>query len=189
MNAIEVRRFFERVAPEWDAMRSEWYDERVITELAQRARVTSSSTVLDVGTGTGFVACGLASRAGHVIGVDNAPAMLGVARRNLDGLGLRNVELGEAEVGRLPLSDGSVDASVANMVLHHAIDPDAMIREMVRVTRPGGYIAITDEVAHPFAWMRDEHADVWLGFERAKVESIFRNAGLVRCGYASIGLR
>lgn len=189
MDASEVKRFFERVAPEWDAMRSEWYDERVITELARRARITSTSTVLDVGTGTGFVACGLASQAARVIGVDNSPAMLAVARRNLDELGLLNVELREAEVARLPLADASVDASVANMVLHHATDPGSMVREMARVTRPGGYVAVTDEVAHTHEWMRSEHADVWLGFERPEIDRFFAGAGLVRCGYASIGLR
>ena len=42
-----------------------------------------------------------------------------------------------------------MDAAFANMVLHHAEDPDAMLREMARVVRPGGTVAIADEVAHP----------------------------------------
>lgn len=56
MDAVSVREFFERVASEWDDMRSAWYDEKVIAELARRAHVGPTTTVLDVGTGTGFVA-------------------------------------------------------------------------------------------------------------------------------------
>jgi len=64
----------------------------------------------------------------------------------------------------LPLDDDSVDAACANMVLHHAEDPAAMLTEMARVVRPGGVVAICDEVEHPWEWMREEHADIWLGF-------------------------
>ena len=49
------------------------------------------------------------------------------------------------------------------MVLHHAQDPEATLREMdKKVVKPGGAVVITDEVEHPYAWMREEHADVWL---------------------------
>jgi protein-L-isoaspartate O-methyltransferase len=61
------------VAAEWDSMRLAWYDERVIEELAQRTHVTRSSAVLDVGTGTGFVAAGLAPRVARVVAVDHSP--------------------------------------------------------------------------------------------------------------------
>ena len=53
-----------------------------------------------------------------------------------------------------------VVAAFVNMVLHHAEDPGHMLREMARVVKPGSVIAIVDEVKHPFAWMRQEHADV-----------------------------
>jgi len=92
-------------------------------------------------------------------------------------------------VSRLPLEDCSVDAAFANMVLHHAEDPEAMLREMARVVRPGGTVAITDEVAHSYAWMREEHADVWLGFERGQVGSYFVAAGLEGHGYETLGMQ
>jgi len=47
------------------------------------------------------------------------------------------------------------------MVLHHAEDPDHMLREMARVVKPGSVTEIVDEVKHPLAWMREEHPDVW----------------------------
>ena len=95
--------------------------------------------------------------------------MLTVARENLDGLDITNVELAEADVSGLGLPDDSADAAVANMVLHHAEDPAAMLAEMARVVRSGAWVAITDEVEHPYECMRTEHADVWLGFPRSSI--------------------
>ena len=139
--------FFEQVAARWDDMRSSFYNADVIDALAEHGRVTEVSRVADVGTGTGFVAAGLAGQAATVTGIDNSPAMLAVAAGNLAALEVGNVQLAEGELDNLPLPDDSVDVAVANMVLHH-----------------GGTIAITDEVEHHYEWMRTEQADIWLGF-------------------------
>ena len=64
------------------------------------------------------------------------------------------------------------------MVLHHATDPAAMLREMARVVQPGGTVAICDEVTHPCAWMREEHHHVWLGFSDEQVHAFFAAAAL-----------
>jgi ubiquinone/menaquinone biosynthesis C-methylase UbiE len=92
-------------------------------------------------------------------------------------------------VSPLPLADCSVDAAFANMVLHHVEDPEAMLREMARAVRPGGTVTITDEVEHPYAWMREEHADVWLGFEQGQVERLFAAAALEDYGYEALGMQ
>ena len=185
----DVQAFFERVAGDWDQMRLSYYDGRVIERMAEVSGADGTMSVADVGTGTGFVAAGIAPRVARVLAVDNSPAMLGVARKNLAELGISNVELLEGDVTALPLESGSVDAAFANMVLHHAEDPAAMLREMARVVRPGGVVAIVDEVEHPFAWMREEHADVWLGFEKEQVEGFFHEAGLTGHGYESLGMQ
>ena len=187
MNATKVKTFFEATAAEWDTMRLTYYDERVIETLADAIAVDSAQNVLDVGTGTGFVAAGLAPYADRVIAIDNSPAMLDVARDNLAQLGIDNVELREGDLVRLPLEDDSIDAAVANMVLHHAEDPAGMLAEMTRVVRPGGRVAIADEIEHPYEWMRTEQADVWLGFTPDQVEGFFGSARLSRYGYAPLG--
>jgi ubiquinone/menaquinone biosynthesis C-methylase UbiE len=189
MDASTIRAFFDEVASDWDTMRLAYYDERVIEQLAARTHLDGSQTVVDVGTGTGFVAAGLASQSARVIALDNSAGMLDVARANLDSLGVRNVDLGEADFTSLPLRDGSVDAAVANMVMHHAEQPAAMLAEMARVTRPGGWVAVTDEVEHPYEWMRTEHADVWLGFDEAQVAGFFGEARLAEYGYAPLGMQ
>lgn len=189
MDSAGVKAFFEQVSTQWDDMRSSFYNADVIDALAERGRVTPTSRVVDVGTGTGFVAAGLAGRAATVIGVDNSPAMLTVAADNLAALGTGNVTLAEGNVDVLPLPDDSVDVAVANMVLHHASEPAAMLAEMARVVRPGGTIAITDEIEHHYEWMRTEQADLWLGFTPEQVRSYFGQARLVEYGYSSLGVQ
>jgi ubiquinone/menaquinone biosynthesis C-methylase UbiE len=114
MRAKEVQAFFERIASDWDTMRLAYYDERVIERMAGVSNLREGMTVADVGTGTGFVAAGLAPRVRSVVALDNSPAMLEVARKNLDALYLGNVELLLGEITALPLSSGSVDAAFAN---------------------------------------------------------------------------
>ncbi|MDQ4004546.1 MAG: class I SAM-dependent methyltransferase [Actinomycetota bacterium] len=188
-SAKDVQAFFERVATDWDTMRLAYYDERVIEKMAEVGSIDEGSEIADVGTGTGFVAAGLAPRVKRVIGIDNASAMLRVARENLDSLGVSNAELLVGDLAELPLADNSVDATFANMVLHHAVDPVVMLEEMGRIVRPGGMIVIADEVEHPYEWMREEHADVWLGFSPEQVEGFFREARLADYRYNSLGMQ
>lgn len=189
MDSEDVKAFFERVSAQWDDMRSSFYNADVIDALAEHGRITAESRVVDVGTGTGFVAAGLAGRAAAVTGVDNSPAMLAVAAGNLAALGVGNVQLADGELDDLPLPDDSADAAVANMVLHHAPDPAAMLAEMARVVRPGGTITVTDEVEHPYEWMRTEQADLWLGFTPEQVAGYFRQSRLAEYGYSSLGMQ
>jgi ubiquinone/menaquinone biosynthesis C-methylase UbiE len=189
MDSADVKAFFDRVSGEWDDMRESFYNEQVIRCLAAAVDADAAMVVLDVGTGTGFVAAGLASDVGRVIGVDHSEAMLRVAHDNFARLGIDNVETMIGNLDRLPLDDRTVDATVANMVLHHAPDPLGMLTEMVRVTRAGGWVAITDEVAHHYEWMHTEQADIWLGFTPAEVEGFFAAAGLTGYHYESLGIQ
>lgn len=76
MSSSEIQAFFEQVAHDWDTMRLAYYDESVIERMAEVSGVDEDSLVADVGTGTGFVAAGLAPRVKKVVGLDNSPAML-----------------------------------------------------------------------------------------------------------------
>lgn len=150
MNARDVQTFLEKVSGDRDSMCLAYYDERVIERMAAVAGLNDTMTVADVGTGTGFVAAGIAPRVNKVDGVDISPAMLDVAAKNLDVLDVHNVELLEGNPADLPLEADSVDAAFANMVLHHAEDPVVMLAEMIRVVKPGGTVAIVDEVEHEY---------------------------------------
>jgi ArsR family transcriptional regulator len=187
LDSAQVREFFEQHADQWDQMHQDFYSTDVIDALAGRSALGPQAHLVDVGTGTGFIAGGLAACAGRVTGTDSSPAMLARARANLNELGIGNVALIQAPAGRLPLRDHSADAAVANMVLHHAPDPAAMITEMARVVRGGGTVAITDCVEHSHEWMRTEQADLWLGFAPEQMQRFFAAAGLADYDYACLG--
>ena len=128
--------YFEKVAPEWDNLRAGYFTEAVREAAIRKAYLHPGMTVADVGTGTGFMAAGLAPLVKHVHALDGSAAMLNEARRNLAQF--ENVEFHEADGLSLPLPDASLDAVFANMYLHHCPDPLASIREMIRILRPGG---------------------------------------------------
>jgi ArsR family transcriptional regulator len=88
MDSTDVKYFFEQVAGDWDTMRLDYFDERVIDQLADHTDLDTTKTVVDVGTGTAFVAAGLASRAERVLAFDLSPAMLKVAAGNLAALNI-----------------------------------------------------------------------------------------------------
>ncbi len=186
---VKVLEYFQRVAKEWDTLRSNYYDETVIVKTLDHAPLSKTQTVVDVGTGTGFMAAGLAPLARQVIGVDFSDAMLQVARENMAHVGLGNVEFHKGDLEHLPLEDATGDVVVANMALHHAPDPALALREMARVCKPGGHVVITDELTHPFEWFKTELADVWLGFTRDEIEGWFAGAGLSSRRYELIGKR
>jgi ubiquinone/menaquinone biosynthesis C-methylase UbiE len=169
--------YFERVAGEWDALRGGYFTEALRDAAISQAYLRPDAVVADVGSGTGFMAAGLAPRVAQVIALDGSRAMLDVARSNLAAFD--NVTYRVADGASLPLVDGAVDAVFANMVLHHCPDPAGAIGEMARLLRPGGRLVITDMDRHDHTWMREEMADEWLGFERSEVRSLLREAGLV----------
>ncbi len=169
--------YFERVAGKWDDLRSGYFSEEVRKSAFAKAYLRPEMVVADVGAGTGFMAEGLAPLVYQVHVLDGSAAMLAVARKNLSPF--TNIVFHEAEGQSLSLPDASMDAVFANMYLHHATDPLAAIREMVRVLRPGGRLVITDMDQHPYAWLKDEMADVWQGFERDQVRAWFKESNLV----------
>lgn len=111
--------------------------------LVSRVDVGPGDTVLDVATGTGAVALELVRRTGcSVVGVDQSPEMLAVARERVARAGFGDrIRLVEASAERLPFGDGELDGLTFTYLLRYVDDPAATLRELARVVRPGGSVA------------------------------------------------
>ena len=90
----------------------------------------------------------LAPRADHAVGVDLSPAMLGVARAQMEKAGLRNVQLRQGDIYALPVEAGSVDLAIVHQVLHYLDNPARALREAARVLAPGGRLIVVDFAPH-----------------------------------------
>jgi arsenite methyltransferase len=136
-----------------------------IAELAQ------GETVVDLGSGAGFD-CFLAGpkvgEAGRVIGVDMTAEMLTKARGNVpsyrDQTGLDNVEFRLGEIEHLPVENGTVDVLISNCVINLSPNKAQVYREIARVLKPGGRIAVSDiALLKPLPEAVAREALTWVG--------------------------
>ena len=114
------------------------YSEPLAVQFADLAGIGRGQRVLDVGCGPGALTAELVSRAGldAVSAVDPSASFVAAVRERLPGVDVRS-----STAERLPFPDGAFDAAMAQLVVHFMTDPVAGLREMGRVTRPGGVVA------------------------------------------------
>ena len=171
--------YFARHAGDWNRIRRlhvpEARVEAAVAALLDGARIDS---VLDLGTGTGRMLEVLAPAASRVVGLDVNPAMLAVARANLDGAGLRHVQLRQGDVYALASDLTGFDLVILHQVLHYLDDPARAVREAARALAPGGRLLVVDFAPHGEEALREAHAHRRLGFEAAVVEGYLSDSGL-----------
>lgn len=111
--------------------------------------------VLDVGCGPGTITVDLAAEVGpggEVIGIDPADAALEAARKVAAERGIGNVRFERGDVYALGYEDASFDLVHAHQVLQHLTDPVAALREMARVAKPGGLVAVRESDYRAMSW-------------------------------------
>ena len=167
MERVEhARHLFAPLGPtyeRWGAALSFGQDPRWRRFLVDRTEAGARDTVLDVATGTAAVARALVRRRGcNVVGIDQSAEMLEEARRRIAAAGAADrIELVEGDAQSLPFEDARFDALTVTYLLRYVDDPAAQLRELARVVRPGGTLAMLEfgvpqGLARP-AW------DAWVG--------------------------
>jgi arsenite methyltransferase len=157
---------------------------------AALAKLTAGETVLDLGSGGGIDVLLSAQRVGptgKAYGLDMTDEMLELANENKHKAGLENVEFLKGEMERIPLPDNSVDVIISNCVINLSSDKDQVLREALRVLKPGGRFAVSDVV------MRGEMLPeirqnllLWVGCVAGALEENEYRAKLAAAGFEKI---
>ena len=130
--------------------------------ILERVPLRRGQTVLDIGSGSGFLTVELAQRGGPsstVIAVDPWHAAMEVLREKCRYLGLANVEFHESDAAALDRADSSVDVVVSNLGINNFDDPPAVLAECRRVLRPGGTLLMSSNLVGHMSEFYDVYRD------------------------------
>jgi arsenite methyltransferase len=154
------------------------------------AQLNPGETVLDLGSGGGIDVLLSAQRVGptgKAYGLDMTDDMLALACENQRKAGAENVEFLKGEMENIPLPDNSVDVIISNCVINLSGDKDKVLREALRVLRPGGRFAISDVVVRgevPEAVKKS--VELWCGCVAGALKDAEYREKLAGAGFESI---
>lgn len=154
------------------------------------ARLNAGEIVLDLGSGGGIDVLLSARRVGptgKAYGLDMTDEMLALARDNQRKAGVGNVEFLKGEIENIPLPDNSVDVIISNCVINLSADKDQVLREAVRVLKPGGRFAVSDVVVHGDVPPEvRESVLLWVGCIAGALQDTEYSAKLAAAGFEAI---
>jgi SAM-dependent methyltransferase len=154
------------------------------------ASLRAGEVVVDLGCGGGldvFLAAKKVGPAGKAIGIDMTPAMLERARRNAANSGATNVEFHQATIDQLPLADASVDCVISNCVINLAPDKGAVFREIARVLKPGGRLAVSDiSLKQPLPEEMGASLMAYIGCIAGAISLDDYRSGLLEAGFEAV---
>jgi SAM-dependent methyltransferase len=155
------------------------------------ASLKPGEVVVDLGCGGGldvFLAAQKVAPTGKAIGIDMTEEMIRRARKNAaTGAPLGNVEFHLATIDKIPLADASVDCVISNCVINLAPDKPAVFREIARILKPGGRLAVSD-IALKKALPKELAADVsaYVGCIAGAIPIAQYEQGLRDAGFAHV---
>lgn len=134
-------------ASAYDAMDHGAVNASFCADLLALAPAPDVSRALDIGTGTALIPIELCRRhpGARVVGIDLAPSMLELGRRNVELAALSGViSLGLADAKALAAPDGAFTSVISNSIIHHIPEPLPVLRGALRVLAPGGWLFVRD---------------------------------------------
>jgi arsenite methyltransferase len=124
---------------------------------------------------------------GHVIGVDMTPEMLERARQSAVRMGIKNVEFREGFLESLPVEDNSVDVVISNCVINLSPDKPKVFREIQRVLKPGGRVAVSDTVTSaPLPETIKKDMQAWGACVAGALDVNEYTSGLLEAGFRDV---
>src|ERR1700760_1074603 len=154
------------------------------------AELKPGEVVLDLGSGGGIDVLLSAKRvgpAGKAYGLDMTDEMLALANENKRKAGADNVEFLKGEIEHIPLPDASVDVVISNCVINLSADKDRVLREALRVLKPGGRFAVSDVVTRgEIAPEIRQSVLLWVGCVGGAMEESEYRAKLTASGFEGI---
>ena len=154
------------------------------------AKLNPGEVVLDLGSGGGIDVLLSAKRVGptgKAYGLDMTDEMLALANENKRKAGVENVEFLKGEIEHIPLPDDCVDVIISNCVINLSADKDRVLREALRVLKPGGRFAVSDVVTRGEmpAEIR-QSALLWVGCVAGALEENEYRSKLASAGFEKI---
>ena len=156
------------------------------------AELQPGETILDLGSGGGIDVLLSARRvgpSGKAYGLDMTDDMLALAQENQRKAGIDNVEFLKGEIENIPLPDNSVDVIISNCVINLSADKDKVLREALRVLKPGGRFAVSDVVVRGEvpAEVR-KSMELWVGCIAGALEEMDYIKKLAKAGFDAIDI-
>src|SRR5579863_1797536 len=154
------------------------------------AHLRAGEVVVDLGSGGGldvFLAAKLVGPGGRSIGIDMTTAMIERARATAQADGYTNVEFYQSTIDHIPLPDASVDCVISNCVLNLAPDKPAVFREIARVLKPGGRVAISDiALKHELPQAIAQSMAAYVGCIAGAIKISDYRSGLLEAGFEHV---
>ncbi len=173
----ETREFFNEVAPQWETLSKNYYDESIKNKLTELPNLEKKMNLMDLGSGDGYIARFAAKYVKMVYAVDISAEMLKELRKKAFSEGIKNIKTIESDGLEIPVAESFVDIACANMYLHHIEEPELAIREIYRVLKPSGIVFLADFYEHSDEKMVAKMHDIWPGFQAETVREWFEKAG------------
>jgi arsenite methyltransferase len=156
------------------------------------ASLKEGETVVDLGCGGGldvFLAAQKVGPTGKAVGIDMTPAMIERAKKNAKLGGVTNVEFHLAAIDQLPLPDASADVVISNCVINLAPDKPTVFREIARVLKPGGRLAVSDiALKKPLPAELENDLLAYVGCIAGAISIDDYHRGLVEAGFAEVAV-